>query len=136
MKIVCCAILYIYQKCSYRWQNTKYFDWEQLLNCCATSLITNMNQNCKYFSYVHKHYFLKIKKVLVLFYKISSFCLMKKGTPPPKSFVQYNCVFFPCFWCAILCLMALSMSSIRYQHPLCTLMQILSYIYMHVLGTK
>ena len=34
-----------------------------------------MKRNCRYFRYVHKVYFLKIKEVLVLFDKISSFQL-------------------------------------------------------------
>ena len=61
--------------CSYTQRKKKYLDWEQLLDCCATSKITNMKQNWKYFRYVHNFYILEIKKVLVLFNEISSFRL-------------------------------------------------------------
>ena len=54
--------------------------------------------------------------------KYPAFASVKTVTPPPKSFVHYNCVFLPCFWCTILCWTVLSTSSIRHQHPLRTLM--------------
>ena len=47
-KIVCLIILYTLLlfvrsfNCSYTWWNKKCFNWEQLLDCCATSSITKI----------------------------------------------------------------------------------------------
>ena len=51
------------------------------------SHIIHMKQNCTYFMYFHYSYFLEIKEVLVLFDKISSFCLCEDRNDYTQSLV-------------------------------------------------
>ena len=56
-----------------------------------------MKQNCKYFRYVHKLYFLEIKEVLVLFDKISSFRLCEDSDSTPQILRSLQLCSFPVF---------------------------------------
>ena len=52
-----------------------------------------MKQNCKYFSYVRKLYFLEIKEILVMFSRITSFRLREES----DSTTQILCSLQMCF---------------------------------------